>query len=108
MLHTDRLYVLNDNDTQSYLAAYDKRTGKEVWRVDREEGTTWATPFRWENERRMRLEHVGGPRLLPATSRRHPPCRGQRSPRNDHPEGVRPEGSAAPARTKWAVSPMGE
>ena len=29
---------------------YDKRTGAEIWRVNRDEGTNWATPFVWEND----------------------------------------------------------
>ena len=45
-LHEDRLYVLNDNTTQSFLTALDTTTGEEVWRVDRQEGgQTWATPL---------------------------------------------------------------
>jgi len=63
VLYKDRLYVLNDNDTQSYLAAYDKRTGKEIWRVDREEGTTWATPFVWENEKRTEIVTSGSDKV---------------------------------------------
>ena len=35
-LHEDRLYVLNDNTTQSFLTALDTVTGEEVWRVDRQ------------------------------------------------------------------------
>ena len=31
-LHEDRLYVLNDNTTQSFLTALDTVTGEEVWR----------------------------------------------------------------------------
>ena len=50
VLHRDRIYIVNDNDEQSFLAAYDKRTGAEVWRVNREEGTNWATPFVWEHD----------------------------------------------------------
>jgi outer membrane protein assembly factor BamB len=52
-LHRDRLFVLNDNEDQSYLAAYDARTGKEVWRTPRTvepvRKTGWSTPFVWEN-----------------------------------------------------------
>ena len=40
----DRLYVVNDNDTQSFISAFDTRTGNELWRVDRDEGSNWATP----------------------------------------------------------------
>ena len=28
VLHRDRIYIVNDNDEQSFLAAYDKRTGR--------------------------------------------------------------------------------
>ncbi len=31
----ERLYLINDNDEESYLVALDTRTGEEVWRVDR-------------------------------------------------------------------------
>jgi outer membrane protein assembly factor BamB len=34
-LHTDRLFVLNDNEEQSFVAAFDTRTGKELWRTPR-------------------------------------------------------------------------
>ena len=38
VLHGDRVYIVNDNDEQSFLAAYDKRTGAEMWRVDARRG----------------------------------------------------------------------
>jgi outer membrane protein assembly factor BamB len=49
VLHGDRLYVVDDNDEQSYLMALDKRTGKEVWRVERDEKSNWSTPFVWSH-----------------------------------------------------------
>jgi hypothetical protein len=56
-LHENRLYVLNDNTTQSFLTALDTVSGDEVWRVDRQEpGHTWATPLVWKN--RLRTEIV--------------------------------------------------
>jgi outer membrane protein assembly factor BamB len=53
VVHKDRVYLLNDNLTDSFLVALDKRTGKDVWMVKRpdEVGATWATPVVWENER---------------------------------------------------------
>jgi hypothetical protein len=63
VLHGDRVYVLNDNDEQSFLAAYDKRTGAEIWRVNRAEGTNWSTPFVWENERRTEIVTSGSDRV---------------------------------------------
>jgi outer membrane protein assembly factor BamB len=50
VFHNGRVYIVNDNDDQSYIAAYDGRTGDVVWRVNREEGSNWATPFVWEHE----------------------------------------------------------
>jgi outer membrane protein assembly factor BamB len=55
VLHNGRLYVVNDNDRQSYLTALDARTGKTVWRVDRKEGSNWATPYVWEHAGRTEL-----------------------------------------------------
>lgn len=43
-LHGDRLVVTWDHEGDSFLAAFDTRTGREVWRTPREEKTTWATP----------------------------------------------------------------
>ena len=59
VLHRDRLYLVNDNEEQSYLLALDKRTGKEVWRVDRDEKSNWSTPYVWENEKRTEIVTPG-------------------------------------------------
>jgi outer membrane protein assembly factor BamB len=55
VLHKDRIYVVNDNEEQSFLMALDKKTGATVWRVDRKEKSNWATPFVWENELRTEI-----------------------------------------------------
>lgn len=60
VVYKDRLYILNDNDEQSFLLALDKKTGKEIWKVEREVGTNWATPYIWENEKRTEI-------IVPAT-----------------------------------------
>lgn len=62
-LHEGRLYIANDNQEQSYLVALDKATGQEIWRVDREEPTTWTTPFVWETDRRAEVVTVGRERV---------------------------------------------
>ena len=60
ILHEDRLFILNDNTTQSFLAAFDKSTGEALWRVNRQErGGTWATPFVWVNELRTEIVTSG-------------------------------------------------
>ena len=43
-LHGDTLVVLWDHEDESFLLALDKRTGEELWRTPRDEGTTWAAP----------------------------------------------------------------
>jgi len=58
-LHRDRLYLVNDNAEKSYLLALDKLTGKEVWRVDRDEGSNWSTPCVWENDQRSEIVTAG-------------------------------------------------
>jgi outer membrane protein assembly factor BamB len=63
VLHQGRIFIVNDNDDQSFLAAYDARTGAEIWRVDREEGTNWATPFVWQNELRTEIVTSGSDRV---------------------------------------------
>ncbi len=62
-LHKDRLFVLNDNEEQSFVAAFDTRTGKELWRTPRTvqpaRKTGWSTPFVWENRVRTELVTLG-------------------------------------------------
>jgi len=60
VLYRGRIYIQNDNEEDSFLAAVDARTGKEVWRVSRNDGagrkSAWATPHVWEN--RLRTEII--------------------------------------------------
>ena len=49
------VYIVNDNEEHSYIAAFDKRTGSQVWRVDRKETSNWSTPLVWKNERRTEI-----------------------------------------------------
>ncbi len=62
-LHGGRLYITNDSEDQSYLLALDKATGAEIWRVDRDEGTAWSTPFVWESGDRTEIVTMGRERL---------------------------------------------
>jgi outer membrane protein assembly factor BamB len=59
LLYKDRLYIINDNEKKSYLAALDKLTGDEVWRAERDEKSNWATPAVWENDRRTEIVTPG-------------------------------------------------
>lgn len=58
-LHNGRLYIVNDNETQSFLAAFDAATGRELWRVNRDEASNWTTPYVWVNERRTEIVTSG-------------------------------------------------
>jgi len=59
VLHGDHLYIVNDNDAESYLLCLEKRTGKEIWRVIRDEKSNWSTPFVWRNDRRTEIVTAG-------------------------------------------------
>jgi outer membrane protein assembly factor BamB len=58
LLFEGRLYLQIDNEEQSFLAALDTATGKELWRVNREEHSQYCTPYIWKN--RLRTELVTG------------------------------------------------
>lgn len=58
-LHAGRLFVVDDNDEQAQLFALDATTGNELWRVDRDEMSNWATPFIWETQQRTELVTCG-------------------------------------------------
>ncbi len=65
-LHDNQLIILHDNEKQSFLAAYDKRTGKQLWRTLREvkdakipRKSGWTTPYVWTNKLRTEIVAVG-------------------------------------------------
>jgi outer membrane protein assembly factor BamB len=63
VVHGDRVFILNDNDEQSFIAAYNTATGAELWRTNRKEGSNWTSPFVWENERRTEIVTAGSDRV---------------------------------------------
>jgi outer membrane protein assembly factor BamB len=63
VLHEGRLFIVNDNDDQSFLLALDAKTGRQLWRVSREEKSNWATPYVWQNEMRAELITPGTTRI---------------------------------------------
>ena len=44
-LYGNRLVVPWDHEEQSFIVTLDATTGDEIWRMDRDEGTTWMTPI---------------------------------------------------------------
>jgi outer membrane protein assembly factor BamB len=63
VLHQDRVFIVNDNEEKSFLAALDTRTGKILWQIDRDEKSNWATPYIWRNELRTELVVPGAKKV---------------------------------------------
>ncbi len=59
VLHLNTLYYQNDNDEKSELLAFDKRTGKQLWSVERDEKSNWSTPFVWVHNDRTEIVTAG-------------------------------------------------
>ena len=55
----DRVFVQNDNEESSFLAAFDTESGEEVWRAERDKGTSWGTPVLWNTESGTQLVALG-------------------------------------------------
>src|SRR6185369_9753813 len=50
VLYRDTLIVCWDQEADSFLYAFDKHTGKILWKVARDEKTSWSTPLVVENQ----------------------------------------------------------
>lgn len=59
VLHGDRIFIVNDNEEHSFVTAIDTKTGKQIWQVERDEKSNWATPYIWENDLRTELITCG-------------------------------------------------
>jgi outer membrane protein assembly factor BamB len=45
VLHGDKLIVNWDHEGDSFIVALNKKTGREIWKTDRDEITSWSTPI---------------------------------------------------------------
>jgi outer membrane protein assembly factor BamB len=63
VVHQGRVILQNDNDDQSFAVALDARTGRQLWRIERDEKSNWATPYVWQNEQRTELITCGTKRV---------------------------------------------
>jgi outer membrane protein assembly factor BamB len=63
VLFKNRLYLLKDNEEESYLFALDKSTGREIWKVKRDEPSTWSTPYIWQNKLRTEIVTSGSRKI---------------------------------------------
>ena len=62
------LVIVHDNEKQQFIAAFDKQTGKQAWRTDRDlrvstspaaRRSGWSTPFVWTTPGRTEIVTIG-------------------------------------------------
>jgi outer membrane protein assembly factor BamB len=59
VLHDGRLYIVNDNEEDSWLMAVDATSGAELWKTPRQEKSNWSTPYIWETADRTEIVTPG-------------------------------------------------
>jgi outer membrane protein assembly factor BamB len=67
VLHGKRIFILNDNEKQQFVAAFDTDTGKLAWRTLRDlkeksdppRSSGWTTPYVWTHPLRTELVTTG-------------------------------------------------
>jgi outer membrane protein assembly factor BamB len=62
VLHGDALIVNWDHEGESFLHAFDKRTGRQLWKVARDEKSSWSTP--------LIVVHEGKPQIVVSATKR--------------------------------------
>ncbi|HUE82311.1 MAG TPA: PQQ-binding-like beta-propeller repeat protein, partial [Pyrinomonadaceae bacterium] len=60
IIYKNLVIVQGDGHKQSFIAGYNLADGKQVWRVERGEITSWSTPTIYENSKRTELISNGG------------------------------------------------
>lgn len=60
IIYKDIVIVQSDGHTQSFIAGFNLKDGKQVWRVERGEITSWSTPTIYEGKTRTELIANGG------------------------------------------------
>ena len=55
VLHGNAIYIINDNEDNSFIESIDKKNGKTLWRRSRDEKSNWSTPFIWQNQLRTEI-----------------------------------------------------
>ena len=61
-LYGDKIIINWDHEGQSFITALDKRTGKQIWRTNRDEMTSWSTP--------LVVEYDGGAQIVTSATDR--------------------------------------
>ncbi|HYV09503.1 MAG TPA: PQQ-binding-like beta-propeller repeat protein [Pyrinomonadaceae bacterium] len=60
IIYRDLAIVQADGHKQSFIAAFNLKDGKQVWRVERNEITSWTTPAIYQGKNRVELIANGG------------------------------------------------
>ncbi|MBM4074676.1 MAG: hypothetical protein FJ267_03435, partial [Planctomycetes bacterium] len=63
VLYGDKVFVNWDQDGPCFVVAFDKQTGRQVWKMDRDEETSWSSPVIVENHGQSFLVVAGTNRL---------------------------------------------
>lgn len=63
VLYGDKVFVNWDQDGPCFIAAFDKLTGKQLWKIDRDEETSWSSPLIVENAGQGQLIVAGTKRV---------------------------------------------
>jgi len=65
-LVNDLVIIVNDNEKQQFIAAFDKNSGKQVWRTNRsihvqgsDRQTGWSSPYIWKTSVRTEIVTIG-------------------------------------------------
>lgn len=61
-LHGGKVVLNWDHEGEDFIAAFEKETGREIWRKPREEDTSWSTP--------LVLEHEGKAQVVVSATKR--------------------------------------
>ena len=72
VLYGDNVFINWDHDGPCFVSAFDKRTGAPIWKVERDEETSWSSPIIVENDGQALLIVVGTNRIRayhPATGK---------------------------------------
>jgi len=62
VLYGNAIIVNWDHEGESFIVALDKKTGERLWKVDRNEATSWSTP--------LVIEHDGKPQVIVSATNR--------------------------------------
>ena len=58
IFYKDVIFIQFDNEENSFIVAINAATGDQKWRIQRDEKTTYSTPYIWKNK--IRTELIAG------------------------------------------------